>query len=150
MLRRTVPLQRSPIAHWRAGAGAAVYVGDTYIYNVDNHLSLMLHSINGKLQFMQRERRQPIKNQLDYNITSLKVDRDKLNACQTSTGKTSIKVELVARIREETCHFIISSLLYTHSFIISLLCYIILFFLSSSSHPLLLTNINLFLLIIII
>lgn len=77
VLRRTVPLLRRPIARWRAGAGAAVYVGDTNINNVDNHLSLMLriHSTNGKLQFMQRESRQSTTIQLDFNKLNLELDR---------------------------------------------------------------------------
>ena len=87
MLRRAEPLQRSPIAHWRAGAGAAVYVGDTNIFYVDNHLSLILHNTNGTLQFMQRERRHSTKKMTRLHYNKLRLDRRKSNACQIFTGK---------------------------------------------------------------
>ena len=81
------PLQRSPIAHWRAGAGAAVYVGDTNIFYVDNHLSLILHNTNGTLQFMQRERRQSTKKMTRLHYNKLRLDRRISNACRIFTGK---------------------------------------------------------------
>ena len=143
MLRRAEPLQRSPIAHWRAGAGAAVYVGDTIIFYVDNHLSLILHNTNGTLQFMQRERRHSTKKMTRLHYNKLRLDRRKSNACQIFTGKAFHKSRVSFSNARRNLSFIISSL-----FIMNFLCYIILFFLSSS-HPLLLTNINLFLLIIL-
>ena len=79
----------------------------------------------------------------DYITTNFVWTEENLTHVKYLLARLVTKVELVSVMREETCHFIISSL-----FIMNFLCYIILFFLSSS-HPLLLTNINLFLLIIL-
>ena len=80
VLRRAVPLQRSPIVHWRAGAGAAAHDGDPKYLHVDNHLSLILHNTNGKLQFMQRECQrstQKKSTRFNYNNKLRRLDRGK-------------------------------------------------------------------------